>query len=211
MEIRDTAGWKPALRERHSSGGPRRRSADFQSAGCTRLGASADWKSAIQQARSLRYAFQLEKLHKTSGSVSGRETRIPRACRLRPQFQQPEAELVRGQDVFAVLEELQGLLELDWIIRSQWREVLPSCHRPTPFARMAGQSRTIRCEKNGPFGRLDWLEMPGFRQIGRAGLVSVAQGPQAERRRSLRRSKRASRYSESFTARVVGVRQLRPR
>jgi len=35
--------------------------ADFQSAGCTCLGASADWKSAIsrQAGRSLRYAFQL--------------------------------------------------------------------------------------------------------------------------------------------------------
>jgi len=51
--------------------------ADFQSAGCNCLVASADWKSAIQQAGSLRYALPLAKRYEMSGLRKAHSERDP--------------------------------------------------------------------------------------------------------------------------------------
>ena len=45
------------------------------------------------------------------------------ARRFRIEFQEPNAELVGGQDVLAVVQKLEGLLEINWVIGAQRREL----------------------------------------------------------------------------------------
>lgn len=101
-----------------------------------------------------------------------------RACRFRPQFKQPDAVLVGHQDVFAVIEELQGLLDFERVICSCRREFFPSAIGHRHSRKWPGRVEPSVAEKKGTVERNDspwtaklWLELLPWRR-GSQGVIN---------------------------------------
>ena len=100
------------------------------------------------------------------------------ACRFRPRLQQPDAVLVGPQDVFAVIEELQGLLDFERVICSCRRECFPPAIGQRHARKWPGRVEPSVAEKKGTIDRNDspwttqlWLELLPWRR-GSQGVIN---------------------------------------